>query len=778
MAVVPLAKFSTNRRDSLRFSEAGVDWLALSFPVKGYDPKAWDHSEQIIRDKGVGSRRTDKGGKRMWAHRPVRRSAVSISLTQVEERGVLAGRVEFNPARVIDPEGYSPCPYSNLMGTLAEVLPLVQRCLDVGLPPEEWRVARVDVARDFHVRSPRTFIEGLRGVRPRYRPQVNLRGRGDGMTLELRTRSSGMVRLYDKHEQSEGLAPPGTLRFEVEARGSRGWAERYGGIKVARDLTPGRLDDLLADRWEWTGFGSWVGGTGVAQALESMKGLGVSPSRRQAFLGWFIEVSLGGDDSLSHTRQAEYNRFLRQLGIVPTFPALSAAGPMRRLDLQTGREVVERVSPTAARGGDKWLIPPGLSPPDGPDRVQRPSTRLGAGDGRLRGDSKNPRGHEGRAPHLKEVTPMTEATATGPELEEGGWSMLETAFGDDESELGSVAERGPGDVPGDRAMPENGEAPEPGQLGEEAQESEVREQNQPRRRVGKPPPGNTPLSGQRPLEEQPRLMRLPLSAITVNPDIQVRRGLDGETVDKYKETFALLPPVEVINVQGGRSLLCDGFHRLAAAEELGIDEIAVSVETGTVEKAIERAVTRNWNHGKPFTRQERDIAIRRLHNVGWSLRRIAKETGVSYMTVSRVIDPPSPKPKRREAFTREVRDATLPPAEGDEDRRMPVTNVTGRRSLEQAPPPVATSLNEGWTRSVASERGDGARSAHGRLFQAVELGVDAIVRARKVEPEALLGSHGTDLELLVEQIPKAIGYLRKLLLVAKSTLPMLDRGAG
>jgi len=53
---------------------------------------------------------------------------------------------------------------------------------------------------------------------------------------------------------------------------------------------------------------------------------------------------------------------------------------------------------------------------------------------------------------------------------------------------------------------------------------------------------------------------LPIEAIVLNPELNLRDCLDEETVHRYAEAPELLPPVTVYQVDGDW-LLADGFHR-------------------------------------------------------------------------------------------------------------------------------------------------------------------------------------------------------------------------
>ncbi len=128
-----------------------------------------------------------------------------------------------------------------------------------------------------------------------------------------------------------------------------------------------------------------------------------------------------------------------------------------------------------------------------------------------------------------------------------------------------------------------------------------------------------------------------LSSIIIDPTIQIRRSNHDPTIQRYEESFDKLPPVTVIDSSEGM-LLADGFHRMAAAGRLGLEEVEAKVIKGTREDALEIAVVANMKNADPLTTEERDDGIRRLRQLhpDWTLRQLAEAMSVSYQTVSDV----------------------------------------------------------------------------------------------------------------------------------------------
>lgn len=140
-----------------------------------------------------------------------------------------------------------------------------------------------------------------------------------------------------------------------------------------------------------------------------------------------------------------------------------------------------------------------------------------------------------------------------------------------------------------------------------------------------------------------RAVRLPLADITVDGRVQVRvAGLDADTVAAYATVFGEggeFPPVVVFrDERDGALYLADGFHRVAAARQAGLTEIAAEVRPGGLAGAIEYAEEANLTHGLNLTvRDKRAIFERRLARghewATWSNRALAAVLGVSEGTI-------------------------------------------------------------------------------------------------------------------------------------------------
>jgi hypothetical protein len=103
----------------------------------------------------------------------------------------------------------------------------------------------------------------------------------------------------------------------------------------------------------------------------------------------------------------------------------------------------------------------------------------------------------------------------------------------------------------------------------------------------------------------------------------------------------MLPPVVVFRDRSGKHYLADGWHRLEAAERLGMDSFQCRIVYGEWREALLYAAGANEDHGLRRTPQDRRRAVAMLladeEIRRWSTRRIAKAAKVSFAFAERVI---------------------------------------------------------------------------------------------------------------------------------------------
>ncbi len=117
---------------------------------------------------------------------------------------------------------------------------------------------------------------------------------------------------------------------------------------------------------------------------------------------------------------------------------------------------------------------------------------------------------------------------------------------------------------------------------------------------------------------------------------QPRTGLDQNTVDQYardmRESDYSFPPVVVFH-DGEAYWLADGFHRVAAAEQIGLELISANVQQGTRRDAVLYSVSANAKHGLRRSPDDMRRAVETLLRdpewTLWSDAEIARQCVVS-----------------------------------------------------------------------------------------------------------------------------------------------------
>lgn len=107
--------------------------------------------------------------------------------------------------------------------------------------------------------------------------------------------------------------------------------------------------------------------------------------------------------------------------------------------------------------------------------------------------------------------------------------------------------------------------------------------------------------------------RLSLAQLCRSKDFQIRAKLCRQTANRYASTIKAggdMPPLQVALVDGVH-ILVDGFHRAAAYEALGYEDVDVEVTPATRDEALWMAAQANTRHGLPLTSKEHREVFRR-----------------------------------------------------------------------------------------------------------------------------------------------------------------------
>ncbi len=314
----------------------GIDKLSASFPLR-----SWDRDPSVWRSITVRQPGTVAAAERREASVPGSGWEVFVGVQEVPEHPAFRwwGKVEFNPSRVLDPEGWSLCPVEAMSTAVARASMVASTVVEPASSVQEWRPKRVDVARDFSEVSSAPHLVRSLAAHPRAWARRNFvhsdAHRNGAQTLTVGS-GAGLARLYDL--ASAHGAPDGSLRAEFECR-SR-WLASYGGISTVGHITPERVDALVRDRWSWSALGAEVAGSARALA-EAVSRLGLSVPVRQRFIGWLVEQAAGLGGDVGENTGWRYRALQKQHGIVAAPDLLDVQQAVwRRLDLETGRELL------------------------------------------------------------------------------------------------------------------------------------------------------------------------------------------------------------------------------------------------------------------------------------------------------------------------------------------------------------------------------------------------------------------------------------------------------
>ncbi len=135
-------------------------------------------------------------------------------------------------------------------------------------------------------------------------------------------------------------------------------------------------------------------------------------------------------------------------------------------------------------------------------------------------------------------------------------------------------------------------------------------------------------------------MNIPLAAIRTDGGTQSRAELNQIVIADYAEAVingAQFPPI-IMFYDGSDYWLADGFHRVQAAHQAGLESINADVRQGTLRDAVLYSVGANAAHGLRRTNADKRRAVTHLLTDAewsqWSDREIARRCGVSNNFVS------------------------------------------------------------------------------------------------------------------------------------------------
>ena len=315
----------------------GIDKVKLAFPI------AVSAAHRLLASSG----KNVDGFARAFLHNNYERlrhnrdnlwqGAVAVQ----PEHGAM-GFVEFNPSRWLDPTGWSPAPLLQAQSVIGLVWESVSSVFEPTVDLSEAKVRRLDIARDFEgVSQPNHYLKRLdtnaRAFRTLQRTHF-VSGKNEGWTIQLTNASGKHIRLYDKHRQTRGRAPEGTVRFEVELHK---WLTNNGSsIKTVPDITPEAVCRTARYWWNESRFGAPLTTPDeiYRHICGSLEGKRNSASLAISVYGYYCRKQEGDETlDLSSSTRRYYEQTLRlaEASLLRDGSSRST----RALNLETGREV-------------------------------------------------------------------------------------------------------------------------------------------------------------------------------------------------------------------------------------------------------------------------------------------------------------------------------------------------------------------------------------------------------------------------------------------------------
>ena len=105
-----------------------------------------------------------------------------------------------------------------------------------------------------------------------------------------------------------------------------------------------------------------------------------------------------------------------------------------------------------------------------------------------------------------------------------------------------------------------------------------------------------------------------ISEIIIDSTIQTRVRINDAIVKEYAAELMVgttFPPVVIFD-DGSKKYLADGFHRLAAAKQVGRDRFAVDIRQGRKQDALLHSLKANAEHGLRRTNEDKRHAVELL----------------------------------------------------------------------------------------------------------------------------------------------------------------------
>jgi hypothetical protein len=322
----------------------GIDKVSFSFPIEKYIdiPNTWTHYKRQARGATVW---TPKLNTELLLDPGV---TLFVEVYWVGFTSTWYCRLEFNPARVVDPHGYGLCAVTDLPYTVGLAWDEAQALVFPACDLWEARLRRLDPARDGTCESdPHVFVQALARVPIPYAKKKlhGLSKEGVPETLYAGNDTTGLMRFYPKHDRDPAKAKPNDWRFEVEAY--EPWLKDPGGMETFADVSSTAVLDFLVNRWEWAGMSTPIHTKAGLIDLVMNADLGASngklwtDAKKERFIGHLSMIDSGRQPPEPGVAlRADFNKAIRELGVCLGPDLLATTDDtVGRLDFETGLEV-------------------------------------------------------------------------------------------------------------------------------------------------------------------------------------------------------------------------------------------------------------------------------------------------------------------------------------------------------------------------------------------------------------------------------------------------------
>jgi hypothetical protein len=288
------------------------------------------------------------------------------------------------------------------------------------------------------------------------------------------------------------------------------------------------------------------------------------------------------------------------------------------------------------------------------------------------------------------------------------------------------------------------------------------------------------------VHEAHTLITLNAEVLRCDSDVQPRLALSEAHIREYAALLQEGHQLGTIVVfqDGLDYYLADGFHRVAAAKSIGLEELPAAIRIGTKRDAMLYACGAN-KHGKPLSNVDKQRVVLHLLEDAewgqWSDREIARHCGVGHAFVSRLRRSLSTEDSDTAPRTYRTKQGTVTTME---------THAIGKRAAPDVPGAVSTQRGSdapvSATNTTEMAAGNPVHEAVNQARQDHDLGLTTPAFAEAIDEAAghhvtpiapddsLHNGHMKEAEAACAAIPKRLSQLFDLL-TALATFPDLEQ---